>query len=342
MSAARWGIVMTAKEPQALLLANIGWHLGTGAGEIQVYLDDPDDAAAPLLEALPKVSVRRCGDAHWHQTAPSGKRPLTHRRRQALNANHALARTEMDWLIHMDADEFLVQSRPLEEELAVVKELDCELFFPVAERVFERDAPVNSIFSGAFRTSTKGLNRRGDGIDNHAVIFGNEAPLLVHGMLSHAAGKCAVPSGQDYRIGIHWAFRGKGRDRAERYQSTSTRLLHFDGLTRLHWLNKLLGYAEYDPRKMGIAPHRKAQMQAFLEVRDSPEGIVAFHRDLRELDARRLARLRAFGLLIQEPFDPAPVLRDVLPQMPDFRPETFDAALWARYPERLAVLRGVL
>ncbi len=330
-----WGIVMTVKEPAQLLLANLGWHLGTGATEIHLYLDDPEDPVAEALGALSRVRVMRCDPAHWHQLAPSGKRPPTHRRRQVLNANHALAHCDVEWLIHLDADEFLVQDRPVAEELAVVQELDCELFFPVSERVFERDAPVASIFSGVFRTSTKGLNRRGDGLDNDKVIFGAQEPLLVHGLLSHSAGKCAVPRGGDYRIGIHWAFRGTGRQRAERYQSTSTRLLHFDGLTRLHWLSKLLRYAEVDPKLMGIAPHRLAQIERFQQCLGSADEMLEFHAELREWDAARLARLRAFGLLDERRFDPAPVIREVLGALPDLTPATFDAALRAENPARL-------
>jgi len=335
MSSVSWGIVMTVKEPRALLLANLGWHLGTGATEIHVYLDDPDDPVLPLIMDLPGVRVVRCGDAHWHQNAPSGKRPKTHRRRQALNANHALNRCETDWLIHLDADEFLLQERPLKEELAVVRELDCELFFPVSERVFVQGENPDSIFSGVFRTSTKTLHRRGDGINNDAIIFEDHLPYLVHGLLGHSAGKCAVPRGKDYRIGIHWAFRGKDRKRAERYQSSSTRLLHFDGLTRLHWLNKLMGYAAYNPKDLGIAEHRKAQITLFQSMVDDPCGIERFHRELKEMDQSQLDRLRAFGLLYEVPFDPVPVLRNVLSEIPDFSAEKFDNELLDRYPERL-------
>lgn len=324
---ASWGIVMTVREPAQLVLANVAWHLGTGAQEIHVYLDDPADPVAARLAALNGVHVTLCDDAHWAEAAQSKQRPASINRRQGRNAVHAMARTGVDWLIHLDADEFLYQDRPLGDELAVARELDCEVHFPVHERLYCRDAPVNSIFDGVFRTTTKGLNRRTDGRNNDAVIFGAHLPVLNNGVLAHSAGKCAAPTGSNYRLGLHWSYRGVGRERAQRYRSTSTRLLHFDGLTRLHWLGKLMRYRNTPLDELKFPPHRRAQIEIFQDIADDPEALAEFHRDLRELDAPALARLRAFGLLYEVPFDPAPVIEKVLGQPLDLTPEKFDGAV---------------
>lgn len=332
--AASWGIVMTVREPAQLVLANLGWHLGTGASEIHVYFDDPDDVCVPMTTPLAEVRATRCDDAHWASVAPSGKRPPTHRRRQGLNANHALAQCQVDWLIHLDADEFLLQSRPLGEEMAAVRELKCELYFPVAERVFHAQTPAKTIFDGAFRLCTRAMLRRGDGIDNEEVIFGDQKRFLDYGMLGHSAGKCAVPWNGGFRLGIHWAHLGRARTRAERFRSTSTMLLHFDGLTRLHWLAKLRRYAMYDPADFNTAAHRQAQVDLAREVADTPGGYARIHAELKEMTPAQLDRLRAFGLLQDTPFDPAPVLRDVLGHVPDLSAEAFDKALREVMPER--------
>jgi hypothetical protein len=337
---ARWGIVMTVMEPRALLLSNVAYHLATGAAEVHVYFDDPDDPLCDEVAALPGVVATRCDAWHWRRTAPIRARPDTIRRRQALNANHAQRRAGVDWLIHIDADEFLVQSRPLGHELAHVAELGCEIVFPVAERIFQRDRPQETFFDGLFRTSTKGLNRRADGVHNDRIIFGEHYPLLLHGVLGHSAGKCGVPVGQGYEIGIHWAYRGKGKERtrAMRYVSTSTTLLHFDGLTPLHWLGKLLRYADYDPQTLSIAPHRRAQIEIMVDIARDRAAILEFHREMKAFDAAGLDRLRGFGLLRETPFDPRPEIARVLGTCPDVHPAPFDAALLARNPERLAVL----
>lgn len=327
-----WAVVMTAREPAQLVLANVAWHLGTGAQQVHVYLDDPDDPVADLLAGLPGAVVTRCDAAHWEALAPTRRRPDSHRRRQGLNAVQAMARAETDWLVHLDADEFLWQDRPLGEEMAVVRELDCELHFAVHERLFRHDAPVPSLFSGLFRTSTKGLNRRSDGRDNDAVIFGDWASVLNNGLLAHSAGKHAAPTDSDFRPGLHWSYRGSGMDRAQRYHSTSTRLLHFDGLTRLHWLSKLIRYRDVDPALIKLPEHRLAQIAVYQNIAGYPEALAGFHRELREPDEAMLARLRAFGLLFEQSFEPCPVIARVLGYLPDLTPETFDAQLRRRLP----------
>lgn len=322
-----WGIVMTVREPAPLVLANVAWHLGTGASEIHVYLDDPGDPVKPQLDALEAVRVTRCDAAHWRVAAQSGERPASINRRQGRNAVHAMARAKTDWLIHLDADEFLFQDRPLADELAVVRELDCELHFPVHERFFRRDAPVASVFDGLFRTTTKGLNRRTDGRGNDAIIFGAHLPVLNNGVLAHSAGKCAAPTDSDFRLGLHWSYRGKGRERAQRYRSTSTRLLHFDGLTRLHWLGKLMRYRDTPGDELKFPPHRRAQIEIFQDIADDTEALAELHREFRELDSDTIERLRAFGLLHDVPFDPGPVIRSVLGDVPDLSVDSFDMDL---------------
>ncbi|WP_136443023.1 glycosyltransferase family 2 protein [Pacificoceanicola onchidii] len=336
-----WATVMTVREPPQLVLSNVIWHLETGAAEVHVCFDDPDDGLADDLEQIPGVFVRRCDDAHWRALAPRRKRPDSINRRQSLNANHALGETKADWLFHIDADEFLWQQSPLGAELEVVAELDCELHLPVAERLYPAGATRATIFDGFFRTSTKGLNRRADGTSNDPVIFGDHLAVLLHGVLGHSAGKCGVRRGAGHRLGIHWSYKGDTRHRTERYKSTSTRLLHFDGLTPLHWLSKLIRYRDTDPEVMNIADHRKEQIGLMQAMISEPDGLRQLHDELRVFDEARLQRLRAFGLLAEIGFDPAPVFAKWGVSMPDLTPEAFDAALLAQNPE-LQELQAIL
>ncbi|MFW2543396.1 glycosyltransferase family 2 protein [Primorskyibacter sp. 2E107] len=328
-----WAIVMTVREPPQLVLANVAWHRGTGAAEVHVYLDDPDDPVASLLKDMPDVHVSCCNDRHWRNVAPRRKRPDSINRRQALNANHALSQAGADWLFHIDADEFLLQARPLGEELTVVSELNVELHLPVAERLYCADTPRETIFDGLFRTSTKGLNRRADGTSHDPKIFGDHDAVLLHGVLGHSAGKCGVQRGAGHRLGIHWAFKGDTRHRAERYRSTSTRLLHFDGLTPLHWMSKLIRYRDTDPHVMSIADHRKEQIALMQAMAADPGGLAQLHDELRVMSGPSLQRLRAFGLLFERPFDPRPILAGQLPAVPDLSPQAFDAALLRGNPD---------
>ncbi|MGB8812578.1 MAG: glycosyltransferase family 2 protein, partial [Paracoccaceae bacterium] len=236
VGSAKWGVVMTVDEPVALVLANIAWHLHTGAAEIHVYLSRPEDPLAATIADVPGCHVTHCTDAHWRAMGETDGRPALQTRRQSLNADHAYARSTADWLVHLDADEFLWQSRPLGEELFHLAAFSTEVTFSVRERVYPGliagTSVPDDIFAGAFRSAHKSRA----GLDT--LIYGDLEPFLIQGMLGHAAGKCAVPVGQDFLIGVHWAFRGK-RDkhhRAPQFTSTSTRLLHFDGMTPKHWV----------------------------------------------------------------------------------------------------------
>ncbi len=331
MAAPSWGIVMTVDEPAPLVLANVAWHLSKGAAEVHVFLDRPDDPVAETLSTWPGCHVTRCDAAHWAGLTHRGTRPDSQMRRQSLNANAAYAMAGVDWLIHLDANEFLHQSRPLEDELARIAEFDCELNIPVAERFYTGGPPPRDIFEGCFRLSTKGRDRF------DAAIFGADLPLYIHGMLGHSAGKCAVPTGGDYIIGIHWSFRGvRGKDtRAAQYRSTAAHILHFDGLTGRHWLLKMLRYADADPELLErlVSSNRHAQIAALQACDGELRKMLELHDRLRVLDAEAHARLTALGLILEADCDPLPALNTRSAPTDGLTVAAFDVALAERYPD---------
>lgn len=328
MQNATWAIVLTADEPAVLVLANVHWHLGTGATEVHVYLDRPDDPVADDLAAIKGCFVTSCDAAYWKSAAPRRQRPPTQLRRQSINANHALARSKADWMFHIDADELIWQNAPLGAELAAVAELGAELHLPVQER-FYPNAVGAGIYDGAFRASTK--DRKG--FDPQ--IFGDQSDYLVCGVLGHAAGKCAVPVQDGYSLGVHWGYRGgTGRDhRLPRYGSTAARLLHFDGLTPLHWQIKLLRYAAHDldTLKHLVPGHRQNQIAKVISGADAH----ALHDSLRVLDRDTTDRLTAFGLIHHHDLSAQSDFGGV-----DLSVRAFDTALRARYPDFAELVAG--
>lgn len=333
MAQASWGVVLTADEPAQLVLANVGWHLATGAAEVHLFLDRPDDPVGEALADVPGVHVTRCDPAHWAGLGTD--RPPLQMRRQSLNANAARGRAATDWLVHLDADEFLVQDRPLGRELVHVATLDAELNLPAWERAY-LGAPGPGLFDGGLRGSTRGR----PGFDDQ--ILGPQRKLRHHGLLAHSAGKCAVPVAGDFRIGIHNAFRGarKGAPRAASYGSTHARLFHFDGLTPLHWHVKMLRYAAHTETQLTslVSDARKTQVIRYMRRLRKPGQVAAFHDLLRVLDDAACDRLEAFGLLDRAGFDPGPVAERALHRRLDLSVAAFDAELRARQPELTALL----
>jgi len=331
MREASWAVVMTADEPLELLLANTAWHLATGALEVHVCLDRPDDPAAEALAAIAGVVVTRCDTDHWAELAPNWGRPPLQMRRQALNANHARLHTRADWIIHLDADEFLRQDAALGRELACFTGMDHEIRFPVWERAY-LDAAPTGIFDGVFRTTTKPLRPMA------AAILGDDERYMIDGMMGHSEGKCAVPTEGNWRIGIHWSFRGKGpQTKSNRVPSPGVRLLHFDGLTPLHFLIKLVRYAGHEAEDLVrlVSENRRVQ------IAELALGPRALHDRLRVLDGEKCDWLAGFGLMDRRGFDPRPEMERVLGRVPELSVDAFDAALRARYPEEVAALEAL-
>ncbi|WP_241462605.1 glycosyltransferase family 2 protein [Tateyamaria sp. ANG-S1] len=100
-----WGLSATILAPAADILRFAAYHIELGAHRLYIYLDDDNPAAFNPLKDHPKVRVQTCDAAHWKKLG--GRRPVKHQARQTMNATHAYhRRAEVDWLIHMDADEF--------------------------------------------------------------------------------------------------------------------------------------------------------------------------------------------------------------------------------------------
>ena len=287
-----WGIVMTAREPAQLVVSNVIFHLSAGASEVLVYLDDPQDPVADMLIPIKGCRVIRCDAAHWGRLA-NGRRPKRQTRRQSLNATDAYQNSDLDWLIHLDADEFVYQKRPLAEELFHAPRTPGYITLPVRERVFVAKHQ-EALFDGAFRPPFLGRDAF------LPALYGELAPFLLHGMTGHAAGKACVPVGQGLRLAIH-APRTAENDKLPPLHSTSSVLLHYDGLTPLHWVLKLLRYATQNPEGM-VGPHRMAQLEFTKDCRSLDE-LLEFHDMLKAVDGDQNARLTALGMLEHLPFD---------------------------------------
>lgn len=323
--ASSWGLVMLAREPAVLVLSHLAWHLELGAREIHLYLDDPADPVADAAAALPGVRVTRCDDAFWQRLG--GARPALQTRRQTLIASLAYAQAGVDWLLHLDADEFLHLpaggAAAMGEELARQHDFTGYLALPNLERAFTRADPVG-IFEGVFR---RPLPRNAD----LPPTLAHQAGFVARGVSGHAAGKAMSRTGQGYVLQPH-APRLDGALVPSR-RAGGLLVLHFDGLTPLHWLLKLRRYAAHplESWERFLGPHRRAQLAHIRAHPDDPAALRAFHDRLKCCPAP--AALEAQGLIEALRFAPEPALRRWLGALPDLSVAAFDAELRAREPE---------
>ncbi|WP_223426496.1 glycosyltransferase family 2 protein [Tateyamaria pelophila] len=330
-----WSVVMTVCEPRALVQTNVLWHLATGASAVHVFFDDPGDPAMASIRQIAGCQAVVCDSAHWRELNGRKGRPASQMRRQTLNANAAQAVARTDWLFHIDADEFIWQDGNLRSELEALGRGQTELNLPVLERMFVETAGQRSVFDGMFRASSQ-LS----GADARAA-FGEFAPFMKRGQYSHGAGKSGIAVGQGLRLGVHNAtIRGSERwKRAPKQVSRTTRLLHFDGLTPLHWAMKGMRYRLNPPdvRNAVLQTHRAAQIDWMLEQGETLEDLLRAHASLFLLTSDRCRRLRGFDLLCEVPFDPGHVLGA---SAPDLSVAAFDADVRARNPWLDDILNG--
>ncbi|MEL6620431.1 MAG: hypothetical protein AAFP16_16265, partial [Pseudomonadota bacterium] len=206
-----------------------------------------------------------------------------------------------------------------------------ELNLPVLERV--RPAAPRHAFDGPFRATSKT-----DGAAAQAT-FGAFAPMMKQGQYSHGAGKGGVPVNAGLRLGVHNAMVRDGGDwhRAPAHVAQSTRLLHFDGITPLHWGLKFMRYAlePAEVRRSILQSHRRAQIEWMLDRCESVATIHAAHQEMCGLTATRRDALQRAGLLRDITFDP---LTQIGAAQAEGFTEAFDADLLARNPWAAEIL----
>ncbi|MFU1477089.1 glycosyltransferase family 2 protein [Roseovarius sp. C7] len=228
-SPARWGVVTTVKAECSTILDFVAHHLSLGAHRIHLFLDADNPEARAALASRPRVQVRVCDADHW---ARWGERPEKHQARQTRNATFAYRRRPgVDWLAHIDVDEFLWPERPLAEQLgALPPDVEVARTYPI-----EALAPVDDSAEGGlwFKSYARqqATRRR-----QTAEIYPEFGPHLNGGFLSHVAGKVFVRTQiPKVNFRIHNAFlQGQQLDREAALPET--RLCHLHARDFAHFL----------------------------------------------------------------------------------------------------------
>lgn len=333
----RWGVTATIDEPSALTAAFVAHHLAVGAAEVHVFLDRPNPATEALLAGIAGVVVHHDGEDGWTH-AWRNKRPERVEGRQKYNATRVLRETGLDWLVHCDADEFVWPIRPLGRELARVSVQKHWLKLTVAERVYRTRIPAGHVFDGVFRTPWR--DRAAEG----SAAWGASAAYLNGGLSGHTAGKPVVRAGQGYAMGVHFPLRDyhKSVNDIPYRPSDSACLLHFDGLTPLHYILKMLRRVttevKGDPVPYGDA--RTRQFTAMAARAADPRAMADLWWQVQGVCPNTEAALSRAGLI--EPLAPdiPGAVQALFGNRVDLSPEAFDAALLHHEAPLIARLRA--
>jgi len=286
----KWGIVATIKAAQIDVLNFAAYHLDQGAHRLYIYLDEPAPDTYDALKAHAKIRVTACDEAYWQKQG--GKRPTKHQVRQTRNATHAYHRkAEVDWLAHIDVDEFLWPTKDIANILAGLP----------TNTLCARLHPIELLADGthAFKSYIPSGPERAALVEHLYPTYG---AYLKGGFLSHVAGKLFVRIGlANISFRIHNVFQGDLMNPGEALLS-QIELCHCHATSWNAWisayryrLSKGAYRADLTPAKAGgVTLH---ELLVTLEAKGGDDALRGFFDEVAADSPNLRARLEAQGLL---------------------------------------------
>ncbi|MFK7869032.1 MAG: glycosyltransferase family 2 protein [Roseobacter sp.] len=248
----RWGVVATVKASASDTLRFCAHHLEHGASRILIYLDAPNPEAEQALLKHPLCRVQVCDDLYWDATL--GKRPAKHQVRQTNNASHAYARCDdVDWLAHIDVDEFLIPERTISALLA-----DC----PTDQHVL-RVRPMEALAPADAQTDPSAFKcfvpNRHSQQELLARLYPTYHDQIKGGFLSHLAGKLFVRTGlPNVRLRIHNVLID-GAENTGQQETKDLKLAHLHARNWDHWRTLFDFRLEHGSYRADLAPVQPAR-----------------------------------------------------------------------------------
>ncbi|MDA7426628.1 glycosyltransferase family 2 protein [Thalassococcus lentus] len=297
MTDLRWGIVSTIKAPLHAVLDFAAWHLERGAHRLYIYLDEQAPETLNTLQAHPKIRAVHTDDAWWDKRKG---RPEKHQVRQSMNARHANNRkTEVDWLAHIDVDEFLIPGSPIDMQLAALPQ-EC---LAARVRPIEALAPMPGAQSKATAFKAFHIDQAARQKAAHD-CFPTYGAHLSGGFLSHVAGKLFFRAGtKGLQIKIHNVILD-GEQNPGQHELPGIELGHFHSSDWDHFieayrfrLSKGSYRAELKPQVRDGTALNLHDLFAEIEASGGEEALRAFFHEVCTATPELCDRLERHGLL---------------------------------------------
>lgn len=280
-----WRVGAILNESVADTLRFAAWYLEAGADGLTLLFDNPDDPAIDLLSGDPRISCIRCTPDFWTGlgVAPDTRFP----KRQNIALSDLYRHTREDWLVNVDADEFLyLKSGRIADLLSAQTPQTDYLRVETAEVIATGNRPGRSVFRLPMERDAA-LRVYGDS----AGLFGPRRK----GLVGHPQGKSAIRTGlPGVVLRQHWPQRsGGGADLRETLigRAEGAHLLHFIGLDYDAWHRKL----DWRTGSRGFTVPLTERIRAAIQSPDAERELRLLHQDLHMAESDRLDRLRAEG-----------------------------------------------
>lgn len=320
MNTPKWGIVSTIKASTPETLAFVAYHLELGADQITIFLDDSNPQTVKALENHPNVTAICTDTAYWHDFL--GRTPKKHQQRQTRNATRCYASSaKLDWIAHIDVDEFLCADMDIRTILAnQPKEFDVLRMLPYESLCQENCTKDdgNTVFCKAKLPSGPNAARL------ERELYPEFGGFFKSGFVSHTAGKIFVRTGlPDAEVRIHRAF-GQNKSTLQKRDIASIELCHRHVKSWEKWLEIMefrLANGSYRAeleQSIDPASGRMSRHNLFSALtEDGTEGLRAFFEEICLATPTLIEKLKKHDLFRSYELDLQAKLSKHFPQFTD-------------------------
>jgi hypothetical protein len=293
-----WGIVSTVRGAAPDILRFVAYHLDLGVDRMHIFLDEPNPEAFNTLNRHPKVEVRNCDDGFWANR--KRERPERHQTRQTANASFTYRNTDLDWLAHIDVDEFLWSSIPIRDHLQSVP--------PQTAAVRVRPIEALSGSDDMYKAHIP------SGPDREALVqslYPNYGGFVLGGFLSHVQGKLFVRYGlKNLSFRIHNLFQNKALLPCK-FELPGLELCHRHAPDWDHFLAHYRFRMERGSYQPGMSPNvprelgglNMNELLSWIQAEEGQDGLRAFFDELSGAGTEARARLEDHGMIRHRPLE---------------------------------------
>ena len=298
-----WHVGAILNEPLSETLRFAAWYLDAGADGLTLMFDNPQDPAIGVLGNQPKITCIPCTPEFWQARGLTQDTRFTKRQNAALT--WVYGQQSCDWLLNVDADEFLyVAGGDVAGFLADIP-ADVETVRVETAEIVDHNGVGNVYRMAMERDAARRIYQDSIG------LFGPRR----QGLIGHSQGKSFTRSGlEGVSLRQHWPQRAAGGLKEQVVPAgPGAALLHHIGLDYDVWRSKLA----WRIQSRGFTVPLSNRISEALGSPDAEGRLRALHADLHGVDAARLQRMREEGACLELDLSPDALVQRVLGAFPD-------------------------